>query len=125
MKRILVAEDDNMQRMLFKALLEDNDFEVVEAPNGLIALIQIQDLHLDLILIDLFMPEKDGFETIQDIKQKFPDIKIVAVTGQNNDDKNTHYLEVAKLLGADDVLRKPIIPEILIGKINYLLSDQS
>jgi DNA-binding NarL/FixJ family response regulator len=74
----------------------------------------------DLIITDLIMPEKEGIETIMELKKDFPDVKIIAISGGGRS-KPESYLNLAKQLGAKRVFPKPIDREELLNAIRELL----
>lgn len=81
MTRILVVEDDPYLRASLRFPLELNGYEVAVAANGKKALAHLRSSGADIVITDLFMPEMDGFELIAAIKESFPKIKIVAISG--------------------------------------------
>ncbi len=117
--KILVAEDDPMVMKLYKAKLELEGFEVIEASDGRDALDKLK-LKPDLILLDLMMPIMDGFEFLENIKdnkdyQKIPVI-VLSILGQDVD------VQRAKELGAVDYLVKSeMTPKQVVEKIRQYL----
>ena len=75
----------------------------------------------DLIVMDIIMPEKEGIETIREIKRDFPSVKIIAISGGGTLGPE-HYLKVALAIGADKALKKPFRTDLLVGSIEELLS---
>ncbi len=73
----------------------------------------------DLVITDIFMPEKEGMETIIEIKRDYPVVKILAVSG--GDSQGCDYLPMTKALGADASLNKPFSNEDIINLVNGLL----
>jgi DNA-binding response OmpR family regulator len=113
--RILVIEDDADVRALLRMLLEDEDFDVVEAAGGQAGLALADDA-VDLILLDLKLPDISGFEVCRQLRST-SDVPIVMVTAQVDS-----YDMVAGLsAGADDYVTKPFIPKVLIARIRALL----
>jgi len=74
----------------------------------------------DLIITDMVMPEKEGIETIQELRQGFPDIKIIAMSGGGQVGSG-EYLHIAKMLGAQRTFAKPVEQEELLKGIRELL----
>jgi|SRR3954468_20049564 DNA-binding response OmpR family regulator len=99
--------------------LEMAKHEVVSAHDGRQATELYREKRPDLVITDVFMPAKDGFETIIDLRKEFPDSLIIAVTGRP---ANAHVLPVAKRLGAVEVLQKPFSPEELLEVVNRVLA---
>ena len=118
MPRILVIEDDDSMRMMFHEMLEMAGHEVVEARDGDEAFIRCRHGIVDLIITDLIMPQRSGFEIIQGLKREFPELKVIAVTGWGR-----HLLPLARDFGADRMFEKPIGQDDLIGAIGELLGE--
>lgn len=119
MARILVIDDEEDMRSLLQKFLEDNGHEVIVAENGQIGLECYQQKPCDLILTDIIMPEKEGLETIREFRERFPEAKIIAISG--GDFLGHSYLEQACLLGASQVLSKPLDMDTLLQKIEKML----
>lgn len=98
---------------MLRKMIERNGYEVIEASDGKEGIKLYRKNPTDLIITDLIMPEKDGIETIQELKKDFPDIKIIAISGGGRLGPQD-YLHLAKMLGAQRTLTKPIeFPELL------------
>lgn len=110
MARILVVDDEEMVRFTLRTALEMDSHEVEEAENGLQALELVRNGKFDLVVTDIVMPEKEGMQTILDIKEEFPSMKIIAITG-GDPQRNSLYAHTASVLGADKVLLKPFLDE--------------
>ena len=110
---ILIIDDDNQFRTMLRKMIERNGYEVIEASDGKEGIKLYRKNPTDLIITDLIMPEKDGIETIQELKKDFPDIKIIAISGGGRLGPQD-YLHLAKMFGAQRTLTKPIeLPELL------------
>ena len=108
--RVLVIEDNADLRSYLRLALESQDYEVLTAENGREALGYLNGHPVDVVLTDLFMPEMDGIEIISALREHFPDIQVVAMSGRPGVD----YLAVAREMGAARALRKPFeISELL------------
>ena len=117
--RILIIDDESFMRVLFKNTLEKAGLSTTVAHDGSSALVCLSETHYDLILLDLIMPDIDGFETCKLIRA-FPSCKhtpILMVTGRDD----TESIHRAFEAGASDFVTKPIIPELLIHRVQYLL----
>lgn len=114
-RRVLVTDDDRMIRMLIRMLLEKDGFEVIEAANGAIGVDMARRERPDLMLLDLQMPDLNGFEVIERIRRDITlaDLPIVVLTSESAAGVETRVLE----LGADDYLVKPFEPEVLISRV--------
>ncbi len=103
-KRILVVEDDKSLREMFQSMLSNAGYEIVPAENGRVALDRCRARVPDLILLDLLMPEMDGYEFLREFRtqgawQRVPVIVLTALDHTENE-------KMARDLGADDFLRK-------------------
>lgn len=114
---ILVVDDDPRVREVLGAMLENAGYDVTLAENGRAAVSLLESRRFSLILTDLVMPEQEGIETIKQIKGKYPDLKIVAMSGAFGGD----YLRIASYLGAHSTLSKPIKMEKLISTLKETL----
>ena len=114
-KNILVVDDEEPIRNLFKEGLEKFGYKVSVAPNGNEGIELFRENPADLIITDIFMPEKDGHTFIHEVMQEFPETKIFAITGKKSFEPEPYIdLDIAKLIGAIRVFAKPIkISEIL------------
>jgi CheY-like chemotaxis protein len=119
-RRILLVDDDELFRAMLRRTLANEGYDVVEAANGNEAMKVQRDTPAALLLTDLFMPEKEGLETIQEFRRKHPAVKIIAMTGGgplNPDD----FLAIAKLFGASRTFAKPFANSDLITALEELL----
>lgn len=107
-KKILVAEDNDSNALLIAAALR-HDYDIIRAVNGLEAVEKYRSEHPDLILMDIKMPDMDGFEATRIIRQADKDIPIIAVTAFAFDSDRERALEI----GCTEYLAKPIIPGTL------------
>ena len=115
--RVLVVDDEAAIRRYLRSVLEPVGCEVEEAANGKQAIEVVKRRAPDLIITDLVMPEKEGIETILSLKQSYPMVRILAISGA----AGGQYLETAKYLGADGVMRKPVGPAELAAKVREML----
>lgn len=114
MKKILLVDDDLKNSMLLKRFIEAEGYEVVYASNGKVGLELYRDVHPDLILLDINMPEMNGFEVAQTIRETNRRIIIFFLTDRTD---KVDRLYGFKLKG-NDYIPKPFYPEELIAKIN-------
>ena len=114
-RRILVVDDNADMRLTMKLLLEHEGYEVELAANGREAL-EVQRARPSHVLVtDLFMPDADGFETIERFRKEFPQIRIIAMSGGGSKPElRTDHLPVASEIGAHATLRKPFPIEKLL-----------
>jgi DNA-binding response OmpR family regulator len=106
MAKILLVDDDPDIRSLLKIMLTGQGHEVVEATDGTQALRLAEAEPFDLVLTDLIMPDKEGIETIMELRKKFPRIRIIAMSG-GGVGRQEDYLGLAGKLGAMRTLAKP------------------
>jgi len=118
--RILVVDDEEQVRTIIRQMLESSRYEVIEAPDGKVALWLFKEKPADLIIADLIMPEKEGLETIEELRKDYPDAKIIAISGGGLGDKG-QYLDMAKESGADSTLAKPFEKEALLNAVKEAL----
>jgi CheY-like chemotaxis protein len=125
MARILVVDDDGEIREVIKQILLRSGYEVTPAANGQEALDLQKANPADLIITDLIMPEKEGLETIMEIRRDYPSVKIIAMSGGGKIGPD-NYLKTAKVLGAHMVLSKPFeLGELLKAVKNLLGHDRN
>jgi YesN/AraC family two-component response regulator len=118
-KSILIIDDDTDYRNAIKHVFECHDYKVYEASNGKEGIESYRRIAADIILADIFMPEKDGLETIREFKREFPEAKIIAMSGIYS--KTGYFLKVAGYLGAILCIRKPFESDDLIKAVESAL----
>lgn len=111
-QRILVVEDDAQIRKFICYCLKNNDYEYITASNGQDALRKVAIDNIDLVLLDLGLPDIDGVSIIQELRD-FSDIPIIVVSARDKDSDKAEALD----LGADDYLTKPFSTTELIARI--------
>jgi len=117
----MLIDDDYAVRLSLRLMLEDAGFDVVEADNGESGLALYKQSPVDLVVTDLFMPKKEGIETIADLKASFPDVKIVAISGGGKHIPGG-FLVFARQLGALHTFEKPIDRDEFLQVITTILS---
>jgi DNA-binding response OmpR family regulator len=120
-KRILVVDDNEDLRTTIQALLQADGFEVSVAADGEAALLLHRAHPADVVVTDLFMPDKDGIETIIELKKLYPTVKIIAMSGWTST-QGSDYLQVAREIGAAVTLQKPFDPLELSRVVRQLAS---
>lgn len=121
MARILVIDDDPVVRQTIGRILERAGHDVELAANGDEGLRMYHAGRHELVITDLYMPEKEGIETIQELRAERPDLLILAVSGGILGDDAEGALIDAELLGASGTLAKPFTTEELQGTVGRLL----
>jgi len=119
--KILVVDDDQQYQRFLGALLADMGYYPVLARTGWEALEDCQKEEPQIVLTDIFMPYLDGVEFMGLIRRAKYFIPIIAMTGSITGKGKEHHLQTAWLQGADEVITKPINPEVLQDKIEALL----
>ena len=107
MAAIIIVDDDPTVRAIAVEFLRDGEHAIVEAADGHEALRVLKAVPIDLMVLDMLMPQKDGLETLMEARQLYPDVRILAISSGGSMDAN-YLLAVAKTLGADAVLSKPL-----------------
>jgi two-component system cell cycle response regulator len=120
MKKILIVDDDPDVRSLYRLVLRQEGLEVYEAQDGKEALAIAQAEALDLVLLDIMMPEMDGYEVCRRLRAK-PDTKDVSILLFSAKATVTGR-EDGLLAGADDFVPKSVGPRALVARIRSLLS---
>ena len=118
---ILIVDDDPQIRRLCRMTLEEAGYVVKEANNGKEALAAIKETSVDLILLDLAMPDMDGFEFVKAIRPELPEPTIITMSGF----MDGVLLPAAKLLYGTSTLAKPFSPDSLLSVVHTLLTDAS
>jgi two-component system, chemotaxis family, chemotaxis protein CheY len=117
--RVLVIDDDVAVRQTIALLLDDAGIDVIQAADGKEGLSLLPCSQPDLIVTDIIMPEKEGIETIMEIRKLDRDIPIIAISGGGRIG-NADFLEIASRLGASVTLPKPFDPETLVDLVRKL-----
>lgn len=112
--KILLVDDDLKNSMLLKRFIETEGYEVIYANNGKVGLEMYREVHPDLILLDINMPELDGFEMAKIIRQNDKRVIIFFLTDRTDKVDRLHGFS----LKGNDYIPKPFYPEELIAKIN-------
>jgi CheY-like chemotaxis protein len=120
LRRLLVVDDNEDMRQTMKRLLERLGYEVEIASNGARAIEMQRKVAADVLITDIFMPDTDGLETINQFRTNFPHVRIIAMSGGGASIREADYLSTATVAGADAVLRKPFSKESLIEALQGL-----
>ncbi len=122
MHSVLIIDDDAQVLLMLRMTYEEAGFRVVEACNGLEGINKFTESPTDLVVTDIFMPEKEGIETIVELKQLNPDVKLIAISGGGKLLPD-EYLSFASRLGALRTFEKPIDRELLLRASRELLEE--
>jgi len=115
-RRVLVVDDEPRMTRFIRLNLEHDGFLVSEAANGTQALSQLRDQLPDLVLLDVLMPDIDGFETLSLIRE-ISSVPVIMLTARGDEDDRVRGLE----LGADDYVTKPFSPRELVSRVRAVL----
>ena len=121
--RVLVIEDNEDFRKLTMAWFQRYGIEAEGVANGAEGLALQRERPADVIVTDIFMPEMEGIETIDDLRREFPEAKIIAMSGRDPL-KNFDVFQVARQVGAVKTFSKPFRFEDLIAAVHELGEDQ-
>ena len=126
MARVLAIDDDGAVCATVGVILERAGHQVVTARDGRRGLKCLEADHFDLLLIDIFMPEMDGLETIRVVRQSRPKLPIIVMSGSVMERaKMPDYLSVATKLDAIESLRKPFKPAALVDVVDRCLAHRA
>ena len=121
MKSILIADDEPGIRELAKRALASAGYSMFEAGNGHEAIKVMERVNIDLAVMDIIMPSKEGVETILEIKTRWPNCKILAISGGGRIAAQD-FLALAQHVGADETLKKPFKFDELVGMAEGMLT---
>lgn len=117
MKKLLVVDDEEKIRLVIKKYAEFEGYEIKEAENGMEAVAMCEKEKFDLIILDIMMPELDGFSTCKEIKKR-KDIPVIMLSARGEEYDKIHGFE----LGIDDYVVKPFSPKELMMRVNVVIS---
>ena len=124
MAKILVLDDEPSILLMIKKMLEKEGHEIDMALNGMEGIELFEKNKPDLLITDIIMPEKEGLETIFELRKKHPGLKIIAISGGGRIGPEG-YLPSAKLFGADMVFQKPLVPKEFLQAVSSLLNENT
>lgn len=122
MAAILVIDDDAEIRLLIKRILETAGYAVITSENGNDARALVEKDQIGLIVTDILMPEKEGIETIVELRKTGHVVPIIAISGGGRSGL-IDFLEVARKFGANTTLRKPFTRKQLLEAVRELVGE--
>jgi len=122
MGRILIIDDDYHILKMMKKMLERAGFDVEFALNGNEGIRVFKKTPADLVICDIIMPEKEGLETIREMKRLYPNLKILAMSGGGRV-SSKNYLHTASAFGATSTIGKPFSQKQLVSTVRELMSS--
>lgn len=126
MASILVIDDDRAVLATIRMLLERASHTVEAVDNSRTGLLVLEARSFDLLIVDIFMPGMDGFETMRLVHQSRPDMPVIVISGQQfslTSERKPDYLHMATRLGAVSSLQKPFKPFELLTAVDASLSN--
>ncbi|MBP3964767.1 response regulator transcription factor [Paenibacillus lignilyticus] len=120
MKTILIVEDEDILREISKDYFLNEGYKVLEAADGKAALLSFQEHEVDLVVLDIMLPELDGWSVCRRIRKQ-SDVPIIMLTARVDEDDTLLGFE----LGADDYVTKPYSPPVLLARAKRLLESRS
>jgi CheY-like chemotaxis protein len=114
---IAIVDDDSDTRNSMRLILEPLGYAVSVACGGRDAIRLLNSEAVDLVITDIMMPDMDGFELIVALRQRFPKIRSIAISGGGGILKSDTWLQIARGFGADVILQKPITRDHLMTAI--------
>lgn len=124
MQRILIIDDEPHILLMLKKMLERAGYEIELASNGNEGLDRFTRMPSDLVITDIIMPDKEGLETIREMKRMRPELKIIAMSGGGKISAD-NYLGTAKIFGASRIIEKPFTQQHMVATVNELLEEGS
>lgn len=118
---VLIVEDDSATRRLYRFLLSNGGYLVLEAEDGVAALEQIASHQCDLVITDMNMPRMDGMELIRNIRRDYPSIHVILITAFGTPDTQKQALKN----GANDYLAKPFDFEELERRVRHFFQHRT
>jgi CheY-like chemotaxis protein len=120
--RVLVVDDDPQVRTVIRRILEQAGYDVEEAADGRMATTRYRARPADLVITDIYMPEKDGLEIVLELRALHPDVKVIAMSGGGRN-LETRPLGSAAVFGARRTLLKPVLPAVLLSTVRDVLAE--
>lgn len=121
MAKIVFIDDNEKLREMIKCLLEGEGYEVFTTGDGNLGVQIVKEEQPELLITDILMPDKEGLEIINELRQADSNLKILAISGGGIITADL-YLKLANALGADKVLSKPFLNEELLATISELIT---
>lgn len=120
MARILIVDDDPISLKVLRSILQGAGHEVIEAGDGDEALALYRENPTDLVITDIFMPGKEGVETVRELKEGFPDARVIAVSGGSSGAR-FESLDWVKAFGVKHTFTKPFDREAIVKAVEDML----
>jgi len=118
--KVLVIDDEEIVRISCRRALGPEGYEVSQAQNGIEGLRMLEKERYDLVLSDLKMPDMDGIEVLRMIKNRWPEVQVIIITGYQTVDTAVKAIK----LGAFDYIEKPFTPDALVSAVGNALAGR-
>ena len=122
MALLMIVDDDPMIRKMLVTVFKDENYDVIDAPDGKTALRIFRDEDVDVVITDIIMPDVEGIETIRELRKIKPDVKIIAFSGGGTLAPDG-YLKLASSMGAQYTFQKPVSIKELSKAVKVLLDS--
>ena len=122
MATILIVDDEAQFRRMLRQMLERAGHKIIEAANGSEGEKLYRQFQPSLMITDIFMPEKEGLETIMEIRRKFPQARIIAMSGGGREGDDL-FLRHAQQFGAACILKKPFERQQMLQAVSEMLTS--
>ena len=120
--KVLLVDDNDLMRTLLRGILRSESCQVIgEAKNGLIALDLVERMLPDVVFLDVMMPEMDGLEVLQNIKEKYPNIRVIMITGNPSVENVQESIQG----GASGFIVKPFNTAKVLDTLHKALENMS
>jgi CheY-like chemotaxis protein len=123
--QVLIIDDDPLLRAMAVELLTEAGHACHLAEDGKLGIARLEAGMVDLVLLDMIMPNMDGVETLGQIKARWPDLPVVVMSAGTRTMAMQSLLRLASNLGADEVMQKPLKREVLLPLAARLLGDRA
>ena len=124
MAQIIIVDDESSVRDMLEAMIKPLEHELIVMSNADDVISACQTSEPDLVITDIVMPGKNGIDLIMTLKEKNPDIPIIAISGGGGITGRYDYLEIAKLVGADNIIKKPFTMENIRTAVQNILTSK-
>jgi CheY-like chemotaxis protein len=122
---ILLVDDEELLRAGVQEMLEMSGYAVITATNGQEAMACLKQHAIDLVITDLVMPKMDGVDFVEQLRQTWPDVPVIVVSGSTRNIMQRYGIESIQVPGADASLSKPFKGVDLMSQIKELLGSRS
>lgn len=124
MPRVIIIDDDEELLPLMEEMLAGANYEATAFNRAEAGLAAIGEAPPDIVIVDILMPDKEGLETIREIRTRYPQTRVLAISGGGRV-SGAYYLDVARRLGATATLAKPFTRQVLLDQLSELDPEPS